>query len=468
MPPPNSTPGRNAPCPCGSGRKYKHCCLAQTDTAALAPAWTPRDREAALARLVRFAQSEFAEDLRLAQDLFWGGRLDLAPPAVRRELEEDGQLIAAFFHWALFDMALENTGDPADEADPAVTIADRFVESHDWALTPAQRLYVGRLRPSCIRLYEVSEVHLDEGLVLLDLWSKEEIQVRERLATRQLAQWDLVAFRVVQGASGFLEIEGPPHLYPSRAKGPILADLKRDHTRLKRRLGSVEPVAFFKHIGMRFHHWWLDWGPLAPVPQLVTSEGDPFALVKSVFDLLDARRVRAALAVHPELQPLEEGGFVWVEATGAGETRMLGTITLTSTRLTLETSSESRAARGRRLLEASLGDGIRFRAEVAEDARQAVAERPALGRPDSRGPKAGQEAEFLEQVYERHYREWLDTPLPALGGRTPRAAARLKSGRGPLVELLKQLENHAERDRMAGRPAYDFSWLWGELGLQRP
>jgi hypothetical protein len=23
-----STPGRNDPCPCGSGRKYKHCCLA--------------------------------------------------------------------------------------------------------------------------------------------------------------------------------------------------------------------------------------------------------------------------------------------------------------------------------------------------------------------------------------------------------------------------------------------------------
>ncbi|MCZ6516624.1 MAG: SEC-C metal-binding domain-containing protein [Gammaproteobacteria bacterium] len=22
--------GRNAPCPCGSGRKYKHCCLAKS------------------------------------------------------------------------------------------------------------------------------------------------------------------------------------------------------------------------------------------------------------------------------------------------------------------------------------------------------------------------------------------------------------------------------------------------------
>lgn len=27
-------PGRNAPCSCGSGRKYKHCCLAKDEAAA--------------------------------------------------------------------------------------------------------------------------------------------------------------------------------------------------------------------------------------------------------------------------------------------------------------------------------------------------------------------------------------------------------------------------------------------------
>ena len=28
-----SSPGRNDPCPCSSGRKFKHCCLAAVDTA---------------------------------------------------------------------------------------------------------------------------------------------------------------------------------------------------------------------------------------------------------------------------------------------------------------------------------------------------------------------------------------------------------------------------------------------------
>ena len=29
----NATPGRNDPCPCGSGKKYKNCCMRQTDNA---------------------------------------------------------------------------------------------------------------------------------------------------------------------------------------------------------------------------------------------------------------------------------------------------------------------------------------------------------------------------------------------------------------------------------------------------
>jgi SEC-C motif len=33
---PTPRPGRNEPCHCGSGRKYKHCCLAKDDLAATA------------------------------------------------------------------------------------------------------------------------------------------------------------------------------------------------------------------------------------------------------------------------------------------------------------------------------------------------------------------------------------------------------------------------------------------------
>ena len=37
-----------------------------------------------------------------------------------------------------------------------------------------------------------------------------------------------------------------------------------------------------------------------------------------------------------------------------------------------------------------------------------------------------------------------------------------------LISLLKAMEHASARDRRAGRPAYDFGWMWEELGLDRP
>ena len=68
----------------------------------------------------------------------------------------------------------------------------------------------------------------------------------------------------------------------------------------------------------------------------------------------------------------------------------------------------------------------------------------------------------MQAFYERHYRGWLDEPLPALDGRTPREAAGLKAARPKLIALLKDMENLSARERLDGRPAYDFGWMWGE------
>ena len=37
-------PGRNDPCPCGSGNKYKKCCLAKDEAASLAQLGSPKTR----------------------------------------------------------------------------------------------------------------------------------------------------------------------------------------------------------------------------------------------------------------------------------------------------------------------------------------------------------------------------------------------------------------------------------------
>jgi tetratricopeptide (TPR) repeat protein len=95
--------GRNDPCPCGSGKKYKHCCLERDRTAELAPAVRQRvalqDQKANQAAQRKDYQAELLESqaaLREAQaldaasnavvDLVRAGRLDEAEQAARELL----------------------------------------------------------------------------------------------------------------------------------------------------------------------------------------------------------------------------------------------------------------------------------------------------------------------------------------------------------------------------------------------
>jgi len=286
-------------------------------------------------------------------------------------------------------------------------------------------------------------------------------------------------------------------LYPPEAREDILTDLRRAY-RLSTRRGPGEGLSdFFKRTPVLLHRSWLEWVVFSPEPALVTPEGDPIVLTRTIFDVRDRPALGRALASHPDLDDQGDASYVWLEAASAqaalergassrgapseaiavqtfsleGASRVrrtLGTFVLKGPRLVLETMSRERAERGRRFLEGLVGDAVRYRATRYEDLDRvrAASRHPPEPRPPDVPPEV--EAELLGRFYEQHSRAWLDQPVPALGNRTPRQAARLKAMRPRLIALLKEFENGSERLRREGRPAYDFGWMWDELGLGRP
>lgn len=157
---------------------------------------------------------------------------------------------------------------------------------------------------------------------------------------------------------------------------------------------------------------------------------------------------------------------MWLEE-GEEFRRGFGTIVREGERLAFEATPRPRAERGRALVERIAGEAVAYRATSYEDLGQGN-EEAADGRPREPEIPPDVEAEVVGAFIERHYRQWLDEPVPALGGRTSREAALLKSARPKLVSLLKEMENTSARERRTGRPAYDFGWMGGDLGLDRP
>jgi len=463
--------GRNDPCPCGSGLKYKKCCLGKAE--ATRTTYSRDDRERILDRLMRFsARPEFEQDHLIGQMAFWGDGL------AGRSSEDAQRALtiptaeAVYEAWFAFDVPIED----------GRTLTDLFLERERAGLSPGERAYLDRMRASHMRLYEVMDVRPEEGLHLVDLWTDERVWVRERRATHQIVLWDLLAARVVQDGNRAQVFDGGLYLYPPGAREAILKDLRRAHRLFARRCPEEDLGDFFKRATVLFHRAWLDWVVFPPKPVLVTSEGDPIVLAKVIFDVRERPALLRALGGHPDLAYEGDGSHAWTEgipAQGASveeslaeETtqtrRNLGTFILKGERVVFETLSRERAERGHRFLEELAGEAVRRKATRYQGIEAALKASRRSPKPPRSDVPPELEAKIVGEFYEQHYRNWPDEPIPALGNRTPRQAARLKTVRPRLVALLKEFENRSERMRREGRPTYDFGWLWQELGLERP
>jgi hypothetical protein len=96
--------GRNDPCPCGSGKKYKKCCL--EEQGARPDPQRERDdlRATAFAAVLRFAsRPQFHEARDAAFDAFAGDELDVLGDG-EDAMDEDVQVKFSFFY--VFDFLL--------------------------------------------------------------------------------------------------------------------------------------------------------------------------------------------------------------------------------------------------------------------------------------------------------------------------------------------------------------------------
>jgi hypothetical protein len=72
----------------------------------------------------------------------------------------------------------------------------------------------------------------------------------------------------------------------------------------------------------------------------------------------------------------------------------------------------------------------------------------------------------LEKKLDECYKEWLDLPLTALDGLTPKEAARTAEGKKKLNIVLRELENIYKLAREHGEPYYDIKKVRLELKLK--
>jgi len=471
--------GRNAPCPCGSGKKYKKCCLPKEraqgagKTSATPTELGLRDQLLTFARNARY-KKEFEK----AYSLFW--RKTFREPLAFDEKEESN--FAFFLDWFIHDFTLGS----------GLNMVEEFYQEKKGKLSSEERSLVQSEIASHFSLYEVFEVNAEAGLKAKDLFTEETLDILEVSGTRTLAKWDII-FGRVNKMGPVNKFSGVVTLIPRRGKDGILGNVRQAWEKFKAETGKTAWSEFAKPKGEQIHHIIMDqpWEE----PRFFTEEWHPVVSAKAVFAVKNIEPIRHRLRREFDFS-LDEGKegkemrWAWLKrgaskdwetgeeqengialksemVLGKGELKWvsLGTVTWTPGRLELWCLSKERLSRGKKRLREILGEDIRHLADTFEDMKRMIK------RKAKEGPYVEDEAlqekffPLLSKTMEEWAHRWVDESIPALGGKTPREAVKTPEGRAKVEDLLKDFENMEERKRREGEAYLDIQVIRQRLNL---
>jgi len=250
--------GRNDPCPCGSGKKYKNCCLNKDRARRIREGAWRQGEQVTLDRLIAFAQRPvFTPQLIVAFNLFWNGNYGLEGP---NGLDRDE--VGRFLDWCVYDYRLEQS---------RKRMIDLFVEEMGPSLLPDERERVHAWQSSYLSLYRMIAPAEQGSLSVIDVFQGMEETVWDHGLGRLGLPGDLVLGRLLRSSS-------PPHF--SWAGILLPAEMETG-------LASFMAAAYQQH---RETHTQASW------PDFLSSSGYMFNhyLLRSAVEAGEARRVGGA------------------------------------------------------------------------------------------------------------------------------------------------------------------------------
>lgn len=403
--------GRNELCWCGSGRKYKKCHLGR--------------EQLPLADRVGWLYAKAIQHV-----LFTGWRELLAEVGYERcryTLDNPEALTAAMGDPLVLDAVLFEGGAFED-----------FLEVRGPLLPDDERLLAEQWLRVERSVFEVEQVRRGEGVAVRDVRTGDTHDVRERTASRQLKPGQLICARVVSAgdSSQFFGGVEPVALHERDALVDLFDALP-------------DPVTLVAHLSRRF----------AP-PAMTNTEGDPLAICEATVRVGDPAGIEAAL--DDTYDRVDDEQLRWFEhVTTQGMPMVRATLALDGDTLRVDANSEKRMDRVLATL-ARLDTTMTVLADSRRpirDAREAaeLAKQMPIPAGDASDPEL---TAVLDEFIRDYETKWLDEPVPALDGHTPRQAADDPTRCGDLIKLLDSFPAGE-----AARGGMDADRLRSALGL---
>ena len=468
----NTRIGRNDPCPCGSGKKYKHCC--GKPAAPPMPSAESRDGaiERAVAWLAQHHRKAFAAAMEDEIDAAAFGCFDDDDDDAAREamagLDEAvwRQLQLNLTEWLLAEGDIKVKGEHE-------RVADLLLGPRGPLLTVGQRAWLEQLAQRPLRLYDITEVVPGTGLTVCDALDTAQapVVVTEREGSRSLRAGMHIGARLMSVAGGH-QLSGaayPFSMLSGRATQDELRALLAQPSRHEE--DNVLMIGFTIIKG-----WLAQYLLPAPLPNFVHSHtGEPLVFTTDHYEVHDWDVLAAAMSAQPDVDGDRAAGWDRALECEDGMVRSLATVISRpgGQRVSVLYKTAGLAEQGRTWFEALAGGSVKFLLREVSDPKGLLSGASASSAP-SGAPAlpAGMDAETLagviESAIQRTYADWADEPIPVLNGQTPRQAMQSAAGLERVKGLLRSYEDgEAEQAAQQGRRAVSYRFLWDALGLSR-
>ena len=431
-------PGRNEPCPCGSGKKYKRC-HAETELREVRTANDSRHAEEHdldlrwVPRIVKMLEVRFESELLAVVNT-----LNTYP-------EISAQLA---FPWLAYVATYDGR-----------RAVEWFLDHEGSSLSPRVRNWLELQRATYLSIWEVVEVDPGRSLTLRDALTEQTRTVREVKGAQLEAKHRFLLARIADAQPDSL-ICGSHERTLAPIRGAKVIEAMRKYFRRK---GAIEPERLMEEkAAWRLLQEWSNaiMEENAP-PRLVNTEGDPILLTSDrwTFDRGRREEVVARIRAWDDAE-LDGDRFAILRESDFTVVAHLG---VEGSTLISETNSIARADAMRDRIERAMGELLSKSMRSHSDLQSTPNQQMASG---ARLPAPTQDEEAMIRAYkEQHYARWIDEAIPALQGKTPREAARSKSLREKLIWMLNDLELKEQSQPEGTR--YSVEKLRDVLGLSK-
>jgi hypothetical protein len=484
MAPSSPAPGRNEPCPCGSGRKYKYCCLAARGDEDAARLRIRRAEARVVDALLKYLAGRWGQPFFDAawEDFFlWDD--------VPQNMAETPEFETMFLPWLTTLYVADPHAEDFDPQWPAEPVALHWLEDELPEVDAYDRRWIDAACRSPLSAFVVEDVAPGRSMDLRDILTGRRFHVLEQGASQTLERHDVSFSRVVTVDDVSVMFGATPFVINARWHTKII------DWRESTKGGGLMTRSDLEDFDIEIRELYLDIAAqvLNPVPpRLANTDGDPLALTTLTFAVdgtveeVAARLAPLARLPHEDV-PAEmldenerdaEGALTsavlsWKKSGNKKHKNwsntILGRFQLTPGRLVAEVNSEKRAKRCVRELRKLLGPGLTLLKTEVVDAQDLMtrASSRAGADADSEPPPDLQTPELLameEELFRQHLEAWVDEKIPALGNRTPRVVARTPLGRERLAALLATFEGEQVARLPNGRAMLDE--LRARLGIE--